>query len=65
MATCRSMSCARGMLQRADGSAQWSQEGTVVIAAVYGPHGAQARLENDERAIVDVVFKPRSGLAGW
>ena len=58
------MTCVRGLLQRADGSVQWSQEGTSVIAAVYGPQAAQARSENDERAIVEVVFKPRSGLAG-
>jgi exosome complex component RRP46 len=60
----RAMTCVRGLLQRADGSAQWSQEGTSVIAAVHGPQAAQARSENDERAIVEVVFRPRSGLAG-
>lgn len=58
------MSCQRGLLSRADGSAQWSQEGTCVIAAVHGPQAAMSRVEDEEKAAIEVVFRPRSGLAG-
>jgi len=33
-----------------------------VLAAVHGPVAAGPRKENAERAVVEVVFKPRSGL---
>ncbi len=52
------------LLERADGSASWSQDGTSVLAAVHGPRQAQARKEDAERATIEVVFKPRNGLAG-
>ena len=58
------MQCERGPLQRADGSARWGQGGTAVLAAVYGPRGTAARKEDPERAVVEVVFRPRCGLAG-
>jgi len=51
-------------LQRADGSAKWAQENTCVLAAVYGPRLAPPRKEDAERAVVEVVFKPRSGIQG-
>jgi exosome complex component RRP46 len=52
------------LLSRADGSAQWGQEGSAVLAAVYGPTAAGVQREDAERAALEVVFKPRSGLAG-
>ena len=58
------MQCERGPLQRADGSARWGQGGTAVLAAVHGPRGTASRKEDPERAVVEVVFRPRSGLAG-
>ncbi len=56
--------CERSTLQRADGSARWRQDGTVVLGAVHGPRQAPAAKEDAERAVIEVVFKPRSGLAG-
>lgn len=53
------------MLARADGSAKWVQEGSAVLAAVHGPHQAGQRKEDAEKAVIEVVFKPRAGLAGW
>jgi hypothetical protein len=37
---------------------------SAVIAAVHGPRQAQAKAENAEHAIVEVIFKPRSGFQG-
>jgi hypothetical protein len=49
--------CERGVHQQADGSAEWVQEDTCVIAAVYGPHQTIARLEHPERAVISVSFQ--------
>jgi exosome complex component RRP46 len=62
--TCRQVSCTLGALERADGSAQWCQGGTCVMAAVYGPLEAASGKENPEQAGVDVVFKPRTQTGG-
>lgn len=56
--------CELGALDRADGSARWSQDHTTVLAAVYGPRAVAQRKEDAERAVVEVVFKPRNGVAG-
>lgn len=58
----RTLLCERGLLQRADGSARWSQDKTSVIAAVYGPRTTLGRKEDSEQAVVEVVFKPKSGM---
>ncbi|GBF94102.1 exosome complex exonuclease [Raphidocelis subcapitata] len=60
----RPLLCERGLLQRADGSAKWVQGGSAVLAAVNGPAAAGPRREDAERAVVEVVFKPRNGPAG-
>ncbi|KAI7844963.1 hypothetical protein COHA_001610 [Chlorella ohadii] len=61
----RTVRCERGLLTRADGSAQWTQGGTSCLASVTGPTQSYASSKEDaERATVDVVFRPRSGLAG-
>lgn len=52
------------MLDAADGSAKWVQDGSAVLAAVHGPTQAGARREDAERAVVQVLFRPRSGLPG-
>ena len=52
------------MLQRADGSAKWSQDGSVVLVAVYGPKQAEIRKEQADRAIIEVVMRPREGVPG-
>lgn len=51
-------------MERADGSAKWVQDGTAVLAAVHGPTQAGARKEDAERAIIQVLFKPRNGIPG-
>ncbi|KAG2429953.1 hypothetical protein HYH02_013904 [Chlamydomonas schloesseri] len=60
----RTLVCERAVLDRADGSAKWTQEGSSVLAAVYGPRQAKLQKEDAERAVVEVVFKPRAGLQG-
>ena len=60
----RGLACERGLLNRADGSAKWTQDSSSVLAAVYGPRQAQLKNEDAEHAVVEVVFKPRSGFQG-
>lgn len=60
----RGLACERGLLNRADGSAKWTQDQSSVLAAVYGPRQAQLRKEDAEQAVIEVVFKPRSGFQG-
>lgn len=60
----RPLVCSRALLHRADGSARWSQENTIVIAAVYGPRTVSGKRENAERAILEVTWKPKTGIAG-
>lgn len=51
-------------LHRADGSATYSKNGYIVIAAVNGPIEVQRRDELPEEAAVDVTIRPASGLGG-
>ena len=60
--SCRTLLCERGLLQRADGSARWCQDKTCVVAAIYGPRTTLGRKEDPEQAVVEVVFKPKSGV---
>lgn len=63
--------CEQGVLQRADGSARWTQGGTVVLCSVFGPRMTLSRKEDPERAVVQVVWRPRAcengarGVGGW
>jgi hypothetical protein len=60
----RSLGASLGILSRADGSAQWRQGSTVVLAGVYGPAvTGPAREEKIDRANVVVNFKAASGAA--
>jgi exosome complex component RRP46 len=52
------------VLEAADGSAKWVQEGSAVLSAVHGPVAAGPRREDAERAVIEVLMKPRSGLPG-
>ncbi len=61
---CRALRCEREILHRADGSAQWEQGGTKVLAAVYGPMSTLARKEDPERAIIEVTFKQPESPSG-
>mmetsp|Transcript_43191 Transcript_43191/g.82386 ORF Transcript_43191/g.82386 Transcript_43191/m.82386 type:complete len:243 (-) Transcript_43191:401-1129(-) len=60
----RALVCERGLLNRADGSARWTQDATTVIAAVYGPRAIPGYKESAEKAKVEVTFKPCSDLPG-
>eukprot|EP00193_Tetraselmis_chui_P003831 CAMPEP_0177759776 /NCGR_PEP_ID=MMETSP0491_2-20121128/4909_1 /TAXON_ID=63592 /ORGANISM="Tetraselmis chuii, Strain PLY429" /LENGTH=241 /DNA_ID=CAMNT_0019275621 /DNA_START=132 /DNA_END=857 /DNA_ORIENTATION=+ len=60
--TLRQFHLERACLNRADGSASWRQEGTEVLAAVYGPAEAPSRRENPECMVVEVLFRPRAGM---
>jgi exosome complex component RRP46 len=60
----RPLVCTRSLLSRADGSAQWSQENSTVLAAVYGPKSVTGKKENPEYASLEVIWKPKSGLSG-
>ena len=62
--TLRQLSMSRAGLHRADGSASWTQEGTEVLACVYGPVEASARRENSEKAVVEVLYRPLAGMVG-
>ncbi|XP_031407497.1 exosome complex exonuclease RRP46 homolog isoform X2 [Punica granatum] len=60
----RPLACSRGILNRAHGSASWSQGDTKVLAAVYGPKAGTKKNENPERACIEVIWKPKTGQSG-
>jgi hypothetical protein len=51
-------------LNRADGSAKFSQNGYTVIGAVNGPMEVTRRDELPEEAAVDVIVRPAAGVGG-
>ncbi|KAH7524179.1 hypothetical protein FEM48_Zijuj06G0091700 [Ziziphus jujuba var. spinosa] len=60
----RPLSCSRNILNRAHGSASWSQGDTKVLAAVYGPKAGTRKNENPEKACIEVIWKPKTGQSG-
>ncbi|XP_057536615.1 exosome complex exonuclease RRP46 homolog isoform X1 [Amaranthus tricolor] len=58
------LSCSRNVLNRAHGSASWSQGDTKVLAAVYGPKAGTKKNENPEKASIEVIWKPKTGQIG-
>ncbi|KAI5669219.1 hypothetical protein M9H77_19072 [Catharanthus roseus] len=60
----RPLACSRGILNRAHGSASWSQGETRVLAAVYGPKAGTKKNENPEKACIEVIWKPKTGQIG-
>ena len=60
----RSLMCERGVLDRADGSAKWTQDGTSALAGVYGPKQTSLSIEDAEQAVVGVAYTPKSGRPG-
>ncbi|ESP03795.1 hypothetical protein LOTGIDRAFT_110121 [Lottia gigantea] len=58
----RPISCDLGHLSRSDGSATLTQGDTTVISAVYGPGDVRISKEIIDKATVDVVYKPKTGL---
>ena len=60
----RPLHCELGNLTRPDGSAVLSQGDTCIISAVYGPGEVRMNKEQLDKATVEVVYKPKSGLPG-
>ncbi|KAF5179126.1 exosome complex exonuclease RRP46-like protein [Thalictrum thalictroides] len=60
----RPLTCSRNVLNRAHGSARWSQGDTIVLAAVYGPKAGTRKDEDPEKASVEVIWKPKTGQIG-
>ncbi|KAG9156210.1 hypothetical protein Leryth_021619 [Lithospermum erythrorhizon] len=60
----RPLACSRNILNRAHGSASWSQGETKVLAAVYGPKAGVRKNENPEKACFEVIWKPKTGQSG-
>mmetsp|Transcript_23218 Transcript_23218/g.33751 ORF Transcript_23218/g.33751 Transcript_23218/m.33751 type:complete len:263 (-) Transcript_23218:92-880(-) len=61
----RPLATEQGLLHRCDGSARFCQGNTSVLAAVFGPAPPKfSRLENPEKATIDVTFKPSKGTSG-
>ena len=60
----RELSAEVSLLNRADGSASWSQDRTSILAAVYGPREVPARKEIQGKCVIEVVVRPRSGVPG-
>ncbi|XP_028796428.1 exosome complex exonuclease RRP46 homolog [Neltuma alba] len=60
----RPLACSRGILNRAHGSASWTQGETKVLAAVYGPKAGTRKTENPEKACIEVIWKPKTGQIG-
>ena len=58
----RPMNCELGQLSRPDGSTAFSQGDTCVVSAVYGPGEVRMNKEQLDKATVEVVYKPKSGL---
>lgn len=51
-------------LDRADGSATFTQNGYSVVGSVNGPIEVQRRDELPEEAAVEVIVRPASGVGG-
>lgn len=60
----RPLALSRSILNRAHGSASWSQGDTKVLAAVYGPKAGTRKNENPEKACFEVIWKPKTGQIG-
>lgn len=60
----RPLTCSRNLLNRAHGSARWSQGDTIVLAAVYGPKAGTRKGEDPEKASIEVIWKPKIGQIG-
>ncbi|KAJ7965951.1 Exosome complex exonuclease RRP46-like [Quillaja saponaria] len=60
----RPLACSQNILNRAHGSASWSQGETKVLAAVYGPKAGTKKNENPEKACIEVIWKQKTGQIG-
>lgn len=53
------MTCEAGLIQNADGSAQFMHGSTTVLATVHGPKAASHRDQRHDMAVLDVVWRSR------
>lgn len=58
----RSLNCELNPLTRVDGSALFAQGGTCVIASILGPVEVKLQNLNIDKAYVECVYRPKSGL---
>ncbi|XP_060065392.1 exosome complex component RRP46-like [Ylistrum balloti] len=60
----RSMVCELGQLSRPDGDVTMFQGDTSITTAIYGPGEVRMNKEIINKATVETVYKPKSGLPG-
>jgi exosome complex component RRP46 len=58
----RKSSVTLGFLDRSDGSCEYSQGDSKVIVCIYGPMEVKTKFEKTDKATVEVVYKPKSGM---
>lgn len=63
MDSLRELKSQLNILSRSDGSVIFSQGQTVVIASMYGPVEAKIQKTIIDKASVEVIFRPKSGLS--
>ena len=56
--------CTIGCLKSTDGSAQFSEKKTSVLAGVYGPADCKESRQDVDKAVVEVNFRPKLGIPG-
>lgn len=56
--------CMIGCLKSTDGSAQFSQKKTTVLAGAYGPADCKESRQDVDKAVVEVNFRPKLGIPG-
>ncbi|XP_028395956.1 exosome complex component RRP46-like [Dendronephthya gigantea] len=60
----RCFGCELGLLNNTDGSALFSHGNTSVMVGVYGPAEVRFNKEIVDKATVEVVFRPKTGIPG-
>ena len=60
----RPFACEQSLLSQSDGSSLFKQGDTSVMAAVYGPTEVRIAKELVDRAAIEVIYKPKTGLSG-
>lgn len=60
----KEISCKQNVLKAPDGSADYSEGETNVIAAVYGPADCRESKQLIDRCAIEVSFRPKDGIPG-
>ncbi|PIK41941.1 putative exosome complex component RRP46 [Apostichopus japonicus] len=60
----REITSEQTLLSQPDGSSNYSQGDSTVMVGIYGPADIKQSKEQMDRATVEVIFKPKIGLAG-